>query len=196
MMIQKLLFFLLFFVLQACATKIPEPSSSQEEAQASEVTEQDEQTQGPRLPVFGWLEHARLAKAHEHYFRVKLDPGAKTSSLHATNIKRFKRKGKRMVRFTFEEVDRVTGKKFKLEFEKPLVRTVKIKRHRGKSMVRPVVKVEFYFGEELYEAQFTLTDRSRFHYPMLLGRRFLKDVALVDSGKIYLLGDPTGGRKN
>lgn len=194
-MIQKLLLFLLFCVLQACASKTMAPSS-QEEAQALMATEQVEQTQEPRLPVFGWLEHARLAKAHEHYFRVKLDPGAKTSSLHATNIKRFKRKGKRMVRFTFEEVDRVTGKKFKLEFEKPLVRTVKIKRHRGKSMVRPVVKVEFYFGEQLYEAQFTLTDRSRFHYPMLLGRRFLKDVALVDSGKIYLLGDPTGGRKN
>lgn len=194
-MIYKLHFLLLFFVLQACATKTIAPSTSAPK-DVAQVAEIEQQTEEPRLPVFGWLEHARLAKAHEHYFRVKLDPGAKTSSLHATNIKRFKRKGKRMVRFTFEEEDRVTGKKFKLEFEKPLVRTVKIKRHRGKSMVRPVVKVEFYFGEQLYEAQFTLTDRSRFHYPMLLGRRFLKDVALVDSGKIYLLGDPTGGRKN
>lgn len=194
-MIYKLHFLLLFFVLQACATKTIAPSTSAPK-DVAQVAEIEQQTEGPRLPVFGWLEHARLAKAHEHYFRVKLDPGAKTSSLHATNIKRFKRKGKRMVRFTFEEEDRVTGKKFKLEFEKPLVRTVKIKRHRGKSMVRPVVKVEFYFGEQLYEADFTLTDRSRFHYPMLLGRRFLKDVALVDSGKIYLLGDPTGGRKN
>src|SRR5690606_8163018 len=35
------------------------------------------------------------------------------------------------------------------------------------------------------EAEFTLTDRSQMSYPMLLGRSFLQDVALIDVGKEF-----------
>lgn len=33
------------------------------------------------------------------------------------------------------------------------------------------------------KAQFTLADRSQMDYPVLLGREFFKDIALVDVGK-------------
>lgn len=141
----------------------------------------------------GWLEHARLPIASEKVFRAKLDPGAQTSSIHALNIKRFKKGGKRYVRFNFKEVDKLTKQVFEVELVAPLVRNVAIKRHKGKSVKRPVVELEFILGNKTYKTEFSLADRTRFHYPMLLGRRFLEDVALVDSGKKYLLGDPTIG---
>jgi hypothetical protein len=37
-----------------------------------------------------------------------------------------------------------------------------------------------------YEAEFNLVDRSKFNYPVLLGRSFLKDVALVDANATFL----------
>lgn len=179
MKVHLFLFFTVFF-LQSCALKpLNQPS------------EQVEKTQ--ELTVMGWLEHARLPAVSEKVFRAKLDPGAQTSSIHALNIKRFKKGGKRYVRFTFKEVDKLTKEVFEVELVAPLVRNVAIKRHKGKSVKRPVVELEFILGEKTYKTEFSLADRTRFHYPMLLGRRFLQDVALVDSGKKYLLGDPTVG---
>ncbi|MEE3208742.1 MAG: RimK/LysX family protein, partial [Pseudomonadota bacterium] len=34
--------------------------------------------------------------------------------------------------------------------------------------------------------EFTLADRSRMSYPVLLGRSFLKDVAVVDVGQEFI----------
>ena len=140
------------------------------------------------LKVMGWLEFVRLFD-DEVVVKIKLDPGAKTSSMHAKNIKRFKRGGKRYVRFDFIDKDQRTGKEVKKTIERPLVRNVLIKAHLAKSRRRPVVVMPFNLGGKVYETEFSLTDRTRFHYPVLLGRRFLKDVTLVDSGKTYLLGE-------
>lgn len=140
------------------------------------------------LKVMGWLEFVRLFD-DEVVVKVKLDPGAKTSSMHAKNIKRFKKGDVRWVRFDFIDADQRTGEKIKKTIERPLVRNVLIKAHKAKSRRRPVVTMPFNLGGKIYETEFSLTDRSRFHYPVLLGRRFLKDVTLVDSGKTYLLGE-------
>jgi hypothetical protein len=37
------------------------------------------------------------------------------------------------------------------------------------------------------QTEFTLADRSEMTHPMLLGREFLQDIALVDVSKTYLL---------
>ena len=48
--------------------------------------------------IFGWIERV-LVSDERVDMKAKLDTGAKTTSLHAVNIERFKRDGKRMVRF-------------------------------------------------------------------------------------------------
>ena len=52
--------------------------------------------------ILGWIETA-LVTSERIKVKAKLDTGAKTTSLHAINIKRFKRDGRRMVRFTIED---------------------------------------------------------------------------------------------
>lgn len=131
----------------------------------------------------GWIEYAKLEG--EVLVKAKLDTGAKTSSIHGTQLKTFKKNGKKWLRFTFEEKDEVTKKKFKKVYEKKIVRHVKIKDHKSKSRRRPVVEMSFELSGKTYTTQFSVTDRDRFIYPILLGRRFLKDVAVIDPSQKF-----------
>jgi hypothetical protein len=61
-----------------------------------------------------------------------------------------------------------------------------IKERLSRSSTRDVVKLSICKKGRDYETEFTLNDRSNFNYPILLGRSFLADVALVDSSATFL----------
>jgi hypothetical protein len=135
--------------------------------------------------ILGWLESIRLQQTGMR-IKTKLDPGAKTSSLQATNIERFKKNSQEWVRFDFTGVDLDTDKEETHRLEGPLVREVVIKRHGAPNVTRHVVALEFCLFHQIYRAEFSLTDRDKFNYAILLGRSFLAKVALVDSSEIFL----------
>lgn len=141
----------------------------------------------PSKKIMGWLEYANLEG--DVLVKAKLDSGAKTSSIHGIHIKNFKKGKEKWVRFTFEDVDALTKKPFKKEYERKVVRFVRIKDHKTKSRRRPVVEMEFAIDGKKYTTEFSVTSRKRFHYPLLLGRRFLKDVVYIDSAETFLLYD-------
>ncbi len=133
--------------------------------------------------IAGWLERVTLV-ASGHVVKAKLDTGAKTSSLHATSIEQIERDGTKMVRFVLEGMS--DSGQPPVTVERKLVRNVRIKEHKAPSVRRPVVEMEICLDGRRYRSQFTLADRSNFHYPVLLGRRFLAGVAVVDPAKKYL----------
>jgi hypothetical protein len=139
----------------------------------------------PAVPVqkrvLGWVENIRLYP-NRMLMKAKLDPGARSSAIHAEDIEAFEENGRRMVRFAIlakhddPDSDRIV-------MERPLVREVNIKlRNTTRSDERLAVRLEFCLAGEVHNAVFTLTSRSNFNYPVLLGRQFLKDNTLVDSG--------------
>lgn len=134
--------------------------------------------------IAGWLEKATF-DGGKHLVKAKLDSGARTSSINAEKIERFDRDDERWVRFELV-LKTVDGEEVRKSVEKPLVRNVKIKEHKGKFNRRPVVMLDFCMDQTRYEAQFTLVDRSRFNYPVLLGRRFLVGHYAIDPAKTYL----------
>ncbi len=136
-----------------------------------------------QLQIAGWLENVVL-EPWGLKLRAKLDTGAKTSSLHAINIERFKRNGKRWVRFQTVDPDE---KKPLPAIETPLVRDVKIKRHKEKAQLRPVVEMTFCLDGQVYQSEFSLIDRSQFNYQVLLGRRMLQQGIIVDPASTYSL---------
>jgi hypothetical protein len=147
------------------------------------LAESKEQMEKQKLLTAGWLESVVL-QPWNIKLRAKLDSGAKTSSLHAIDIEYFKRDGYKWVRFlTFD--DKETNPLVPIEV--PLVRTVKIKRHNLKSKTRPVVYMAFCLDGEIYNGEFSLNDRSKFHYPILLGRRLLQQGILVDPASTFTL---------
>ncbi len=132
--------------------------------------------------ITGWLEKIVLSP-WQVKLTAKLDSGAKTSSLHAGNIQYFDRGERTWVRF---DLPSSAKKKHQLTVEAPLLRQVKIKQHQLPPAIRPVVEIEFCIDGYFYKTQFTLADRRKFNYPVLLGRRFLKGKVLIDPSATFI----------
>lgn len=127
--------------------------------------------------------------------KARLDTGAKTSSLHAVNVEGFKKGDEEWVKFQLPLGDHedqpsegsIEHEDVILEFERPVHRTVLIKRKSAPSQRRYVVKMDFCIAGAVHETQFSLTDRGNFKYPVLLGRRFMRDDnILIDSADSFI----------
>ncbi len=132
------------------------------------------------LEIAGWTETARLLPS-DLELAAKLDSGAENSSLHVERKRFFKRDGRRWVRFT---VEGESGRR--VAFERRVLRKASIKRHTGGSDVRPVVAMTICLGGTVKEVEVNLVDRSRFEYPLLIGRSFLTDEFLIDTSATNL----------
>jgi len=117
-----------------------------------------------------------------HHFRARIDSGAETSSLSASNIVEFERDGDDWVRFTYEN----DGTDDAADFELPIKRMVSIRQASSEELERRVViELDIRLGKQLQTTEFTLTDRTRMTYPVLLGRAFLMDLYVVDVAKSF-----------
>lgn len=117
--------------------------------------------------------------------KARIDTGAQTTSIDASNIVAFERDGKKWVKFSIKH--RQTGKV--LEFKKPVVRTALIKRHGAETVKRPVIKLKLAIGDVEKMVEVNLADRSKFEYPVLIGRNFLDAGIAVDVSRKYLMLD-------
>lgn len=143
--------------------------------------------------VYGLNEYARLSGI-DLEVAAKLDTGAKTASLSARDIKRFKRNGESWVRF-YLAIDAAHS----YPIERPLARVSKIKRRAGdydpdedkNYTARPVIALDVCMGSALRSIEVNLTDRSAFQFPLLIGSEALKRFdALVDPSLKYAAGKP------
>lgn len=117
--------------------------------------------------------------------KARIDTGAETSSLSAVEIQPFERDGKSWVKFNV--IHRVTGEV--TEFAKPLERTALIKRHGAENVERPVVMLTLAIGSIEQDIEVSLTDRSKFEFPVLIGRNFLDGNIAVDVSTKFLMLD-------
>lgn len=136
--------------------------------------------------TYGWLEKVTLGK-DSLVLTAKLDTGANTSALDASNIRIVTQNGQTYVKFTVE--DNRSGRK--LVLTKPLLRFVKIKlRTWGKlprTARRPVVVMPLCLDGTVKDIQVDLTRRNHFHYPLLLGRRAIARFdGLVDPSRTFI----------
>lgn len=144
--------------------------------------------------VLGFIEWVVMGETGIR-LKARLDTGAKTSSLHAVNVESFEKDNEEWVRFQLplgDHEDQPSEGELEhdeviLEFERPVYRTVLIKRKGAPSQRRHVVKMEFCIAGKIHETQFSLTDRGKFSYPVLLGRRFMRDDnILTDSARSFV----------
>ncbi len=131
------------------------------------------------------------------YLKARIDSGANTSSLSATDITRFERDGQDWVRFKLglNANDVVIEAVRDQWIEAPLERRVRILQAVGQES-RPVVSLLMTLGSIRESVEFTLSDRTHLNYPVLLGRRFLMDIAIIDVAENFLHPRPEfpGGR--
>ncbi|WP_194435866.1 ATP-dependent zinc protease family protein [Vibrio fluminensis] len=118
-------------------------------------------------------------------FDARVDTGAATSSLNAVDVEEFERNGKKWVRFHLS--DENTPSDESNWIEAPIVKFVKIRQSTNSDVERrAVVELWVQVGKIHEKAQFTLADRSQMSHPVLLGREFIQDIAVVDVSKKYV----------
>jgi len=130
--------------------------------------------------LVGWIEKVRLTPGNIT-LDAKLDTGADNCSLNAENIKKFKRDGQPWVRFDIRNRLRETT-----SIELPVHKKTRIKRVKGKSQVRPVVRLGLCLAGKFSEVDVNLADRSNFSYPLLVGRSFLSAHVVLDPARTYM----------
>ena len=134
-------------------------------------------TQSPTAdnqPVLGHEEKARLFPGNIEV-PARIDTGATTNSMYGVDTEVFEKNGKEFVRFTFiDHNDKA------YEITRPLVDKVTIKQASGKQ-TRYVVEMGLCVGDYYEETRFTLADRSRMTFPILVGRNYLDNSLLVSS---------------
>lgn len=128
--------------------------------------------------------------------KAKMDTGAMTASLSATDIEPFERDGQDWVRFRLA----VEGEQDTL-YEHPLVRIAEIKKRSeegaeaGTQEVaysqRPVIEMPVCLGGEQRNIEVNLTDRSTFSYPLLIGASAMREFGVaVDPAARYTRDRP------
>jgi hypothetical protein len=138
--------------------------------------------------IYGFIEKATLVDKNLT-LSAKLDTGAKSASLNATNIKEFELDGKPYLSFI------VPSKEGDIEFKCEYVGEVRIKVRAGeaqvnslirKSIQRPVVLMRIKLAEKERVIRVNLTNRKRFIYPLLLGREaIIAFDGLIDPSMKY-----------
>ncbi|SEL27438.1 Uncharacterized conserved protein [Colwellia chukchiensis] len=134
--------------------------------------------------IIGRLESIALPELAISDLQVRVDTGAKTSSLHVDNIAKIKKDGKRMV--TFDLHPDVHNVKNIVSCQAPIHDIRRVKSSNGTSEQRYVISTPVKLGDELWNIEITLTDRSDMSYLMLFGREAIGDRFLVDPSKVFI----------
>jgi hypothetical protein len=139
--------------------------------------------------IIGVLETCSLPDFNITDLQIRIDTGAKTSSLHVDNIKRERRNGRLGVSFTLHpdiyDIDKVAS------CWAPISDVRQIKSSNGGVEQRLVIKTALMIHTVKKEIEITLTDRSDMSYLMLLGREGMGKDFLVDPSQTFLVSEGT-----
>jgi ribosomal protein S6--L-glutamate ligase len=136
--------------------------------------------------IVGSEEWCGLAALHIPAIKVRVDSGARTSAIHAFNIKPFKRGGMPWVRFELHPLQKnITTT---VECEAEVVDRRIVKNSGGSSEKRYVIRTPLTLGGKTWDIELTLTNRDSMGYRMLLGREAMEGRILVDPSASLSLG--------
>lgn len=136
------------------------------------------------LVLVGWQERVDLPELGISQLAVKLDTGAVSSSIHADNIRIFRRHQADWVRFDL--CDSLGIPREESRCETRLLGYRRIRSSSGHQAQRPVVETTLVLAGFYWTIELTLAHRPTMHFPVLLGRDALAGRCMVDCGQIFL----------
>jgi hypothetical protein len=138
--------------------------------------------------VIGWREWVELPDLGIRKIKAKIDTGARSSSLHAFDVRTVERDGKQFAQFKVHPLQRNTKKTVTCEAEILEFRTVKSS--SGHSQKRPVILTTIEVLGEEWQIEVTLANRDEMGFRMLLAREAVRGRFLVDAGISFYSGQP------
>lgn len=145
-----------------------------------------------RKQIIGRVEKISFPDAGVKDVRAKIDTGADVSSIWATSIQendgmlKFKLFSRSSPHYTGEE----------MRIPQPHYLLTRIANSFGHKELRYVVKLTVIIGGKTLNGTFTLSDRSKKTYPILIGRKLLNRKFLVDVSKGSPLKDLEDAKKD
>ncbi|GAA3930287.1 ATP-dependent zinc protease family protein [Litoribacillus peritrichatus] len=134
--------------------------------------------------ILGAIEHCDLPDLDIFNMQVRVDTGAKTSSIHVDNVECVEKDGAQWISFDIHpdvhNVNQIVRR------EALLKRKNVIKSSNGQKEQRFVIDTWLKLGAIDQLIELTLTDRSSMSYLMLLGRQAMPESVLVDPNKEFL----------
>lgn len=134
--------------------------------------------------IVGWREWLQLPDLCETRIKVKVDTGARSSSLHAFNVEVREENGQQVVHFDIHPIQNSTDKTVRVSL--PLIEYRTIRSSSGHEELRPVIRTVACFGEVTWPIEITLTNRDQMGFRMLLGRRAMAQRFIVDPAKSFV----------
>lgn len=145
------------------------------------------------LPVIGWREWVSLPDLGIKQIKVKVDTGARSSSLHAFDLHEFERDGEAWVRFKVHPDQRKTA--VTVVAEAKILDKRNVRSSSGKASMRPVIATSIRLLGATFIAEVTLANRDAMGFRMLLGREAFRGNFLVDAGGSFFGGKPKRKKK-
>jgi hypothetical protein len=140
-----------------------------------------------KLLMVGWREWLSLPQLGITRIKAKVDSGARTSALHAFEIKPFRHHEKHYIRFKIHPLQRSKEDMVECVAE---VRDIRwITDSGGHRERRYVIRTLLKLGETDWPIELTLTNRDTMSFRMLLGRTAMKKRVVVNPAVSFLLID-------
>jgi len=144
------------------------------------------------MRILGRSDRVDLPKLGLYNVHAKIDTGAYNCSLHCKEVKVVNNCLEIIV--LDEEHPEYTGSRF--VFKK--FKQKQIRNSFGESELRYVIKTQIKIFERLIRAEFSLSNRGNLKFPVLLGRKILRDRFMIDVTKkdLYFLSKKETGDKS
>ena len=134
----------------------------------------------------GWREYLALPELGVDSIKAKIDTGALTSAIHATDIQISTVDGCTWV--DFNVMPSQFSDDLTVRCRAPLVGYRKVRNSGGVQDERAVITTDVGIGDQVRTIELTLASRTNMRFRMLLGRSGIPDGYHVVPGKSYLLG--------
>ena len=125
--------------------------------------------------------------------KAKVDTGARSSSLHASEIERFEKNGQPYVRFQVHTSQRNPLKSVPAEAK--VIDFRMVKSSSGEQSERPVIMTQVQLLGQSWDVELSLADRQEMGFRMLLGREAFRSKFIVDAGNSFYGGKPKRKKK-
>jgi len=115
---------------------------------------------------------------------AKVDTGAFTCAIHFHHAEVIEKEGKKVLHFTLLDPSHAEYNDKDFYFEEFTTR--QIKNSFGHSEERYVIETEIVLFGKVYVTEFSLSDRGSLKFPILLGRKLLRQDFVVDVARTNL----------